>query len=146
MYNYVFKYFTWEEILKQISKQGITKEDIPAELRGNIIPTIRVLDELREYYGEPIIINSTYRTIPYNAKIGGKENSLHLSFNAVDWTVKNKKDLYGLYLTLNKWDMIPNKFDFLVKPNGNFGLGLYETFIHLDTRSILGRKSPARWK
>jgi len=25
------------------------------------------------------------------------------------------------------------------------GLGLYKTFIHIDTRGVLGRKSPARW-
>ncbi len=141
-----FKYFTWDEILEPIKIQKITKEQIPMQYIANIIPTMKCLDMLREYYGEPITINSTYRTPQYNSKIGGKSNSLHLVFNAVDWTVKSKSDLKGLYLTLDLWDKTPNKFYFLPKEKGNLGLGLYPTFVHIDTRSILQRVSPARWR
>ncbi len=140
-----FKYFTWEEILRPLKKQNITFDNIPIQLRANIIPTMRVLDLLREDYGKPIIINSTYRTAEYNNKINGTYNSLHLSFNAIDFTVVNKEDLISIYNTLNIWDRTSNKFSFLPKPTGNFGIGIYKDFLHLDTRSILGRKSPERW-
>lgn len=142
-----FENFDWKEIVDiPISKQGITSEQIPLALRANIIPTMKVLQELRNYYGKPIIINSTYRTHKYNKEIGGKENSLHLSFNAVDFTVKDKDDLRGLYLTLDMWDKTSYKLNYLPKEKGNLGLGLYPTFIHLDTRSTLGRAAPARWR
>ena len=33
---------------------------------------LKTLDEIREVYGKPIIINSGYRTEAHNAKVGGK--------------------------------------------------------------------------
>jgi uncharacterized protein YcbK (DUF882 family) len=146
MLDIKFKYFTWDEILKPLGQQGITKDNIPMQYYQNIVPTIKVLELIREYYGEPIYINSSYRTKEYNEKIGGKKDSLHLVFNAIDWTVKDKKDLVGLYLLLDLWDGTVDKFDFLPKSRGNLGLGKYPTFIHIDTRSVLGRKAPVRWK
>ena len=119
---------------------------IPDELYKNIIPTASILDALRSEYGKPIFINSTYRSPEYNRAVGGKTKSLHLDFNAIDWSVKDKKDLKMLYNLLDKWDKEENKFNFLPKKRGNMGLGLYSTFIHLDTRSILDRPAPSRWK
>lgn len=131
------KHFTAKEILNG--------RDVPDELLDNIIPTVRVLDLLREKYGKAIYINSTYRDKDYNKAVGGKKNSLHLDFNAIDFTVVNKKDLKQLYETLDAWDKTDNLFDFLPKRTGNMGIGLYDNFIHLDTRSTLNRKAPARW-
>lgn len=146
MLDIKFKHFTWDEILKPMKKHKLEWNNIPLQLRGNIVTTMKVLDELREYYGEPIIINSSYRSPKVNEMEGGRSDSLHLVFNAIDFTVKNKQDLMGLYLTLNNWDNMRNKFSYLPKTVGNFGLGYYPTFIHLDTRSILKRKAPARWR
>lgn len=120
--------------------------EIPDELYKNIIPTASILDILRSEYDNPIYINSTYRSPEYNQAVGGKTKSLHLVFNAIDWTVKDKKDLKRLYDLLNEWDKEDDKFTFLPKKRGNMGIGLYKTFIHLDTRSTLGLKSPSRWK
>lgn len=121
--------------------------DIPTDLIDNIIPTARVLDELRRVYGKPIYLNSSYRSPEYNKAVKGKPKSLHLVFNALDFTVADRKDLNKLYTILEAWDEEDNKFDFLPKPKGNMGLGLYlGRFIHLDTRSTLGRTAPARWR
>ena len=120
--------------------------DIPDELLYNILPTVRVLHTLRESYGKPIFFNSTYRSPAYNKACGGKPKSLHLSFNAIDFTVADKKDLPKLWQTLCEWDELENLFDFLPKRKGNFGMEMYDgRFIHLDTRSTLGRRAPARW-
>lgn len=132
-----FNFFTEKELLNG--------KKVPEELLKNIIPTATVLDRLRAEYNKPIIILSTYRDEKYNKLVGGKPNSLHLVFNAIDFTVKDKKDLIDLYDRLNKIDSIPDFFTFLPKRNYNFGLGYYSHFIHLDTRSILNRKAPARW-
>jgi hypothetical protein len=121
--------------------------DIPANIIDNIIPTARILDELREVYGSPIFINSSYRSPEYNKAVKGKPKSLHLEFNAIDFSVENRKDLGKLFDILERWDAEKNKFDFLPKPNGNMGIGLYSgRFIHLDTRATLDRIAPARWR
>ena len=120
--------------------------DIPDSLLNNIIPTIIILNKLRAWYNKPLYINSTYRSPEYNKAVGGKPKSLHLDFNAVDFTVTNKKDLPKLFNKLIEWDQEKNLFNFLPKQSGNFGMEMYDgRFIHLDTRSTLGRKSPARW-
>lgn len=131
----ILRYFTDEEL-----KNG---QYIPEGLENNIIPTAQVLDELRYVYGFPIYVNSTYRTPEYNKSVGGARQSLHLRYNAIDFTVKDKTKLPMLYDLLKEWDG-NHKFDFLPKAD-SMGLGLYKTFIHLDTRATLGRKAPARW-
>ncbi|MGV4459866.1 D-Ala-D-Ala carboxypeptidase family metallohydrolase, partial [Ornithobacterium rhinotracheale] len=42
------------------------------------------LQELRNYIGKPIIVNSGYRIVAHNRKIGGKVNSQHLQGMAAD--------------------------------------------------------------
>ena len=117
---------------------------IPDKLLWNILPTIRVLQELRNKFDKPIIINSTYRSISYNKLVGGSKNSLHLEFNAIDFTVKDKTELKSLFLQLHIWDK-EYHFKFLPKA-GSMGIGFYENrFIHLDTRATLKKISPARW-
>ena len=117
---------------------------IPEQLLWNILPTIRVLQELRSKYDKPIFINSSYRSPAYNKLVRGKKKSLHLDFNAFDFTVEDKEDLTSLFLQLDIWDK-EYHFKFLPK-SGSMGLGFYENrFIHLDTRGTLKRVSPARW-
>ena len=118
--------------------------EIPKHLLWNILPTIRVLQELRTKFDKPIIINSTYRSKSYNKLVDGSKNSLHLEFNAIDFTVQDKEYLRNLFLQLHIWDK-EYHFKFLPKA-GSMGIGFYENkFIHLDTRGSLKRISPARW-
>ena len=118
--------------------------EIPKHLLWNILPTIRVLQELRTKFDKPIIINSTYRSKSYNKLVDGSKNSLHLEFNAIDFTVKDKEYLRNLFLQLHIWDK-EYHFKFLPKA-GSMGIGFYENkFIHLDTRATLKRIAPARW-
>lgn len=116
----------------------------PVKLLWNILPTIRVLQELRNKYGKPIIINSSYRSPSYNRMVGGSKHSLHLEFNAIDFTIEDKAELKSLFLQLHIWDK-EYHFKFLPKP-GSMGIGFYEgRFIHLDTRAVLKRIAPERW-
>ncbi len=139
-----YKYFTQKEL-----ENG---KIIPDELYKNIIPTAEVLDYLREKIREPIYINSTYRSPEYNTAVGGAKNSLHLEFNAIDFTISRKSvlqrkmDLISIYNILKLIDR--NGFDFTGygRRNNFMGLGLYSNFIHLDTRGLLGREAPARWR
>ena len=91
-----------------------------------------------------LYIESSYRSPSYNKLVRGRKKSLHLEFNAFDFTVEEKEDLTSLFLQLDIWDK-EYHFKFLPKA-GSMGIGFYENrFIHLDTRGTLKRISPARW-
>jgi hypothetical protein len=67
---------------------SITHNDIPPEdMWPNIVTCLVVLDALRERYGSPIRIHSTYRNPNYNQAVGGAERSYHVRFRAVDFSV-----------------------------------------------------------
>jgi len=123
------------------------QDDIPEDLQMNIIPTILLLQAIRNDIQKPITIDSTYRSPQHNADVGGKQNSLHMQFNAIDfWADVNLEKLYnnichGKYRVNLIWE---DKLT-MVTPE-LMGAGLYSNFIHIDTRGLLGRKSPARWK
>jgi len=150
MDNYLegkFKYFTQKEL-----ENG---KIIPIDLYPNIVPTAMVLDILRERLREPIYINSTYRDPLYNASVGGAKSSLHLQFNAIDFTVKRDSAISKMAAILRIYAILKD-FDKngYIYPGSGFktsimGLGLYlrgmKSFIHIDTRGLLGRKSPSRW-
>ena len=126
----------------------------------NIAPTILILDELRETLGEPIMINSAYRAPAYNKRIGGAGKSQHMAFTALDFQVRNvePKDVGRL---LREWKAckpwfqspLPTIKRSMVKvaavaipfhelktreEDGAFqfrgGVGIYNTFVHIDTR------------
>jgi len=80
-----------------------------------------MLDEVREIYGKPIRINSGYRTIRHNAKVGGKANSSHLKGLAVDIACSTSGDRYNLEEAL--------------KSVGFNRIGLAKSFIHVDIDS-----------
>jgi uncharacterized protein YcbK (DUF882 family) len=80
-----------------------------------------MLDETREKFGKPIIINSGYRTIRHNAKVGGKPRSSHLKGLAVDIACSSSRDRYNLLEVL--------------KSVGFNRIGIAKTFIHVDIDS-----------
>ena len=88
----------------------------------------------KDKYDKPIIIRLNLPIdLSYNKLVGGSKNSLHLEFNAIDFTVKDKEYLRNLFLQLDIWDK-EYHFKFLPKA-GSMGIGFYENrFIHLDRR------------
>jgi len=96
--------------------------DPPENLWPNMEATAKTLEEARKRYGKPIKITSAYRDAAYNRKIGGVPNSTHVKFNAVDLVTDSPAALYLGLLNLRR--------DGLFKG----GLGLYRSFVHLDTR------------
>lgn len=88
------------------------------------------LEPLRKKYGS-VHINSGYRTRAYNARIGGESNSFHIytmhdgNDQAADITCArgNPRDWHRTLNTIRAR-----------KRNGRGGLGLYNTFVHVDVR------------
>jgi len=91
------------------------------------VELIGVLEIIREHFNKPVVINSGYRTISYNKKIGGVSNSKHCMGIAADIYIDGitPKEIYNF---------LDNKY-----PNC-YGIGLYNNFIHIDTR-----EKKARW-
>jgi uncharacterized protein YcbK (DUF882 family) len=124
--------------------------DIPEELIPNIFPTLKILQLIRTDLNIPIKINSTFRTKEHNTAVGGSPNSLHLHFNAIDFSVKGftAANYNNLVYRINARCYITSiefqEENRILTPN-IMGIGLYPNFIHIDTRGLLGFKVPARW-
>jgi uncharacterized protein YcbK (DUF882 family) len=91
------------------------------------VELLRVLEKVRHHFMRPVIVTSGCRCQNHNKKIGGSENSQHLYGRAADIKVKDVKP-EDVYVFLDKH-----------APN-NLGLGLYNSWVHVDTRN-----GKARW-
>ena len=86
---------------------------------------LEILDDVREEFGKPIKINSGYRTLAHNEKVGGKMpkedgtgGSSHLYGLAVDIACDNSVDRFKLITILLS--------------HGINRIGIADTFIHID--------------
>jgi uncharacterized protein YcbK (DUF882 family) len=80
---------------------------------------VEKLQALRDKVGKPIRINSAYRTPAYNMKIGGSPKSQHLEGKAADIVISG---------------IPPAKVAELASAVGFRGIGIYNTFTHVDVR------------
>jgi uncharacterized protein YcbK (DUF882 family) len=118
------KHFTADEVFYKGAsnkKLGLNTEP-PEGLWNNIWRTIEVADKARAKHGKPIKIASAYRSPKYNKAVGGASKSQHVEFNALDLRTSAPKTLHKILLDMR------NKGEF------KGGLGLYKTFVHVDTR------------
>lgn len=86
---------------------------------------VKTLQAIRDHFGVPVTINSGYRCPTHNRNVGGAQNSQHLKGTAVDFVVKG---------------ISPAEMFSLLDPVWPGGLGRYNNFTHIDTRS-----NRARW-
>lgn len=80
---------------------------------------IEKLQKIREHFKAPVYINSGYRCTIHNTNIGGAPKSKHLLGMAADIRVKNVK---------------PLEVARYAESIGVKGIGLYDTFVHIDSR------------
>lgn len=87
---------------------------------------IEVLNAIRSEVGVSVVINSGYRCPEHNAAVGGSPRSQHVEGTAADirWKGMDMEDAA-----------------ILAEQCGADGIGIYETFIHVDVR---GKR--ARWR
>ncbi len=99
---------------------GCSGDTVDAEL-------LAVLTQIRVYFDQPVTINSGFRCVEHNAKVGGSKNSQHLISKAADFRVKQiNPDLVANYLER-------------VFPD-SYGIGKYNGRTHIDVR-----RHRARW-
>jgi len=85
------------------------------------------LQVIREILEKKITIISGHRCQKHNQRVGGAVNSFHLRGMAADIKIDG---------------MTPSQvYDFLEEnlPNHQYGIGLYNTFVHIDVRSKRSR-------
>lgn len=87
---------------------------------------VTVLQKIRTHFGKSVTITSAYRTPSRNKAVGGQTYSQHLYGKAADIKVKGvtpkKVAEYAEKILLNKG-----------------GIGVYDTFTHIDVRAIKAR-------
>lgn len=84
--------------------------------------SLRCLENLRKLIGRPLIVTSGYRTPAHNKAVGGATNSLHMQGKAFDLRFASG---------LGRIEIIHQ-----AGIAGFQGIGVYDTFVHVDT----GRK------
>lgn len=99
--------------------------DPPRSLWENILPTARVLDELRARIGSPLTLSSVYRSPAYNRVIAGASQSQHMEFKACDFVAHGRGSPADWASMLRA-----------MRQEGLFrgGIGIYPSFVHVDTR------------
>jgi len=104
-----FKYFTYGEF---------DSPDLEGSGKNMSDELISMLDIARKKYGKAIVINSGYRTVKHNAKVGGTPESSHTKGLAVDIACNNSTDRF--------------KLEGILREVGFKRIGIAKTFIHAD--------------
>lgn len=111
-------YFKFQEFL--ITETGLPNTVSTSAHLANLASLWDVLNYLRDKLGQPIIINSAYRTPEVNKSVGGAKRSLHMQGRAADICTQ------PMYLG-ELWKLVEH-YDSL------YGLSekiLYPSFIHI---------------
>lgn len=78
------------------------------------------LQKIRDHFGKPVKISSAYRCPIYNAAVGGTSGSKHMSGQAADIKIEG---------------VSPLEIAKYAESIGCLGIGHYDTFVHIDTRT-----------
>ena len=114
-------YFDTRELA---SKDGVPSPYGEQQVQSELL---FLLNRIRTKWGRPIIVNSAYRSPAHNSTVGGVESSYHVKGLAADIRPESPEDL-------------PELQALCLELNADGGVGLYNTFVHVDARG-----SRARW-
>lgn len=89
---------------------------------------LKILQNIRTHFGKAVNINSAYRTPTYNKKVGGSSYSQHMYGTAAD-----------IYINGVSPKEIAKYAETLL--DGWGGIGVYNTFVHIDVREQKSRWS-----
>lgn len=80
---------------------------------------VDILQKIRDHFKSPVDITSGYRCSEHNEKVGGSKSSRHKTGEAADIVVRNVE---------------PIQVAKYAESIGVRGIGLYDGFVHIDTR------------
>lgn len=89
---------------------------------------VTILQKIRTHFGMAVTITSAYRTPPRNKSVGGTAYSMHL---------------YGMAADIKLSGISPSRVAEYAETllPGKGGIGIYDTFTHIDVRT-----TKSRWK
>ncbi len=102
------------------------KEDIKLVLTEKVMRHALMMQELRDFWGKPMTVNSWYRTPSFNASVGGSVNSCHLDGTATDIALGNLTTVERERL-IGAWKSICTRYGVIG------GVSIYKTFLHFDS-------------
>ena len=105
------------------SRDGAPSPYGPMNVRQELVD---FLNQLRLRFGKPLVVTSGYRSPEHNQAVGGVANSYHTQGLAADIRPENQKDLPAL------WELCR-------RLNVTGGVGIYDTFVHVDRRGYAAR-------
>ena len=129
MLTYSYKYSAEKRLSPHFRVREFHSKHDPSDIVKVDVRLLSLLENIRNYVGKPVHINSGYRSPEYNATLkNASPNSQHCNGKAADiWvegvTPKQIADIAECYL------------------GSSGGIGIYKTFTHVDVRT-----SCARWK
>lgn len=106
-------HFNSAEFICKCKNKSCTTTEINLDL-------VNILQKIRNHFGAPVTINSAYRCEKHNAAVGGAKSSKHLYGQAADIRVEGVK---------------PKTVAQYAESIGVKGIGLYDSFVHVDTRT-----------
>lgn len=106
-------------------------------INAEVIDHIQRLEKFRQWYNRAMVINSGYRTPEYNMKIGGAPKSYHCRGIATDIALPNEFYAFSQARQEQFLKNIKEKwYDLCAKDGKAGGMGWYNNFFHLDSRTI----------
>lgn len=129
MLTYSYKYAAEKRLSPHFRVREFHSKHDPSDIVKVDERLLYLLENIRNYVGKPVHINSGYRSPEYNATLkNASPRSQHCNGKAADiWvegvTPKQIADIAECYL------------------GSSGGIGIYKTFTHVDVRT-----SCARWK
>lgn len=92
---------------------------------------VELLQHIRDYFGREVKLNCGCRCLRHNIDVGGAKKSQHLSGKAADIVVDG---------------VSPSDVALFVSDTyqGKYGVGLYDTFTHVDVRPAPGWREDKR--
>ena len=91
---------------------------------------LEILDRIREAINEPLYVTSGYRCRSHNEDVGGVADSQHIHGRAADVYADGASVL---------------KIASLAEDAGADGIGMYDDFVHIDTRGEYARWCGGSW-
>ena len=127
--------------IKHFDAREIARRTLPPRaLWARIIPTLQVAERLRaQDEVSYIVVSSGYRDPDHNEQVGGAPRSLHVSFNALDIIpMRSSTERTPIHTIVKLLEKDPY-YPFM-------GIGVYNSFVHIDTRGLFTRGARgSRW-
>ena len=94
-------------------RRGIKNDPMPEQLANMMILAEKVFEPLRNHFNEPIRINSFFRSVTLNNRIGGAKSSQHTKGEAIDISAMNgitNKQLFDYIKDNLEFDQLINEY------------------------------------